>query len=105
MSFQIGVNLGDVIAEGGTIYGDAVNVAARLEMLAAPSEVVIGRSVFDHVKGKLPYCFVDLGRHAVKNIAEPVHVFGVTIAPQGGGPLPLSEDQPIPSKPSVAVLS
>ncbi|QIG49006.1 adenylate/guanylate cyclase domain-containing protein [Nordella sp. HKS 07] len=104
MVFRIGINLGDVISDGGTIYGDAVNLAARLEKLAAPGTVVVGRSIYDQVKSKLPYAFVDLGEQLFKNIAEPVRAFEVAPAEQLNTPLPTSDNLPLPAKPSVAVL-
>jgi hypothetical protein len=75
ITFRIGVNLGDVIAEGGDIYGDGVNVAARLEALAEPGGVWISGTVWDHIRDKLPYNFEDLGEQSVKNIARPVRVY------------------------------
>jgi len=104
ITFRMALNLGDVISDGDSIHGDAVNVAARLEKLAAPGAVVVGRNVYEQVKGKLPYTFSDLGEHAVKNIAEPVRTFGVAKAGQPGESLATAEDLPLPSKPSVAVL-
>jgi TolB-like protein/Flp pilus assembly protein TadD len=102
--FRMGLNLGDVICEGGTIHGDGVNVAARLEKLAKPGAVVLGRSIYDQVKGKLSYTFADLGEHLVKNIVEPVRAFAVELGEKGPEPLARSEGLPLPSKPSVAVL-
>jgi len=77
IAFRIGVNLGDVIAEGGDIYGDGVNVAARLEALAEPGGICISGTVWDHIRDKLPYSFEDRGEQSVKNIARPVRVFAV----------------------------
>jgi adenylate cyclase len=77
ITFRIGVNLGDVIADGGDIYGDGVNVAARLEALAAPGGICISGTVWDHVRDKLPYSFEDLGEQSVKNIARPVRVYAM----------------------------
>lgn len=77
MLFRIGINLGDVIADGETIYGDGVNVAARLERLAEPGSVVVSRAVRDQVHGKVQLGFFDLGDHVVKNIAEPLRAFRV----------------------------
>ncbi len=74
---RIGVNLGDVIVEGEDLYGDGVNMAARLEALAMPGEVYVSGTVHDHVLGKLPLTFDDLGQHALKNIAKPVKVYSV----------------------------
>lgn len=103
--FRMGINLGDVIAEGTTIHGDAVNVAARLERLAEPGTVVIGRSIHDQVTGKLPYVYADLGDHAVKNIPAPVRAFRVErdARPAVASPVQ-AQNLPLPSKPSVAVL-
>ena len=79
MEFRIGVNLGDVIVEGEQIYGDRVNVAARLESLAQPGGICISRTVHDSIRNKLALDFDDLGEQAVKNIAEPVHVWRVRL--------------------------
>jgi len=77
ISFRIGVNLGDVIADGGDIYGDGVNIAARLESLAEPGGICISRTVWDHIRDKLPYAFADLGEQTVKNIARPLRVYAM----------------------------
>ena len=76
---RIGINLGDVIVDGEDIYGDGVNVAARLEAMAEPGGICISRKVRDEIRDKLPYTLVDLGEVQVKNIARPVHVFRVAI--------------------------
>ena len=73
--FRIGINLGDVIAEGEDIFGDGVNIAARLEVLAEPGGICISRVVRDQVRDRLDYTFEDLGEQPVKNIARPVRVF------------------------------
>jgi adenylate cyclase len=107
MAFRMGVNLGDVIAEGGTIHGDGVNVAARLEKLAEPNGVCIGRSVYDQVKGKLPYSYIDLGDQRVHNIPEPVRVYRVSLASPGANASSRSSTEdtlPLPDRPSIAVL-
>ncbi|MGQ0741795.1 MAG: tetratricopeptide repeat protein [Alphaproteobacteria bacterium] len=75
--YRIGVNLGDVMVDGEDIYGDGVNVAARLQALAEPGGIAVSRAVRDHVAGKLPADFQDLGEHSVKNIERPIHVFAV----------------------------
>ena len=74
---RIGINLGDVIHEEGDVYGDGVNLAARLEALAEPGGICMARNIHNQVKGKLPYRFEPMGRHRVKNIAEPVEVWRV----------------------------
>src|SRR5690348_13597781 len=78
--FRIGVNLGDVIAESGDIYGDGVNVAARLEGLAEPAGICVSRVVRDQVRDRLDYTFEDMGEQQVKNIARPVRVYRVLTA-------------------------
>jgi adenylate cyclase len=77
IKFRVGINLGDVIAEGEDIYGDGVNVAARLEGLAEPGGICISRVVRDQIRDKLPYPFEDRGEQSVKNIARPVRVYAL----------------------------
>ena len=103
---RIGINLGDVIVEGSDLYGDGVNVAARLEALAEPGNIYISASVYDQVKRKLATGFDELGPHAVKNITEPVHVYRVRTAPAPSAQLSRNEAEPLPLpvKPSIAVL-
>src|SRR3954451_18949988 len=75
---RIGINLGDVIREpDGDLYGDGVNIAARLEGIAEPGGICVSRTVHDHVRGKVPFAFRALGPRRVKNIAEPVEVWRV----------------------------
>jgi adenylate cyclase len=78
MEFRIGINLGDVIVQGEQLYGDGVNVAARLESLAEPGGILISGSVHEQIKNKLELGYIDLGEQRVKNIAEPIGVFRVT---------------------------
>jgi adenylate cyclase len=77
LRFRIGVNLGDVIADGDDIYGDGVNIAARLEALAAPGSICVSGTVRDHIGDRLPYAFEDIGEQRVKNIARPVRVYAL----------------------------
>src|SRR5262245_2804257 len=86
MEFRIGINLGDVIVEGERIYGDGVNIAARLEGLAEAGGLCISGTVYDQVKTKLALDYEDLGAQAVKNIAEPVRVYRVRIEPGPAAP-------------------
>ena len=79
IAFRIGVNLGDVIVEADDIFGDGVNVAARLEGLAEPGGIVVSRSVRDHVRDRLKVGFEDMGEQVVKNIARPVRAFRITM--------------------------
>jgi adenylate cyclase len=98
--FRIGINLGDVIVEDDDIFGDGVNVAARLEALAEPGGICISRVVRDQVRDKLAYAFADLGEQSVKNIARPVRIY--TLRPEAVASLPapsgasgLSISQPV----------
>jgi adenylate cyclase len=110
LRFRIGVNLGDVIIEEHDIFGDGVNVAARLEGLAEPGGICISRMVRDQIRDKLPYPLEDMGERQVKNIARAVRVYRVGVgapatvsaaeAPDAAVKVPL----PLPDKPSVAVL-
>jgi adenylate cyclase len=77
MQFRMGVNLGDVIEEEGRIYGDGVNIAARLESLADPGGICISKTAFDHIETKLPFGYEYLGELTVKNIAKPVGAYKV----------------------------
>jgi adenylate cyclase len=87
ITFRVGVNLGDVIAEDGDIYGDGVNVAARLEALAEPGGICVSGTVWDHIRDKLPYSFEDTGEQTVKNIARPVRVYAMDAAAVASLPL------------------
>jgi len=80
--FRIGVNLGDVIVEGDRIYGDGINIAARIESLAEPGGICISRSVYDQIKKKLMLDYKYMGEHSVKNISEPVRVYRVPMEPE-----------------------
>jgi TolB-like protein len=77
--FRIGINLGDVIADDGDIFGDGVNVAARLEALAEPGGICVSGMVYDQIRDKLPYRFADRGEQSVKNIARPVRVYALRL--------------------------
>ena len=85
MEFRIGVNLGDVIEEDGRIYGEGVNIAARLEGLAEAGGICISGTAFDHVKGKLEVGYQYLGAHNVKNIPEPVQAYKILVEPEAVG--------------------
>jgi len=110
VKLRIGVNLGDVIVEGTDIYGDGVNVAARLEALADPGGICVSGTVFDHVRGKVDSEFADLGERKVKNIELPIRVYGVVLdrvaaAEELAGPDAAETAPPKPpDKPSIAVL-
>lgn len=85
LEFRIGINLGDVLEDGDRIYGDGVNIAARIEGLADPGGVCISRTAYDQLKNKLELGFEYLGEHSVKNIAEPVRVYRVLMEPEAIG--------------------
>ncbi len=103
MLFRIGVNLGDIVEEDGRIYGEGVNIAARLEGLAEGGGICISNSVYDQVKNKLPFAFEYTGEHAVKNITEPVQVYKVVMSGDATG-LVHRKKLVLPDKPSLAVL-
>ena len=106
IELRIGINLGDVIVEGDDLYGDGVNIAARIEALADPGGVFVSNTVHDQVRDRLPFLFEDLGEQQVKNIARPVRVYrvrdaGAAAKSQSGLAPPAL---PLPDKPSLAVL-
>ena len=101
--FRIGINLGDVIVEGEDIYGDGVNVAARLEQLAEPGGIVVSGTAFDQLRGKLGRAFATLGEQRLKNIERPVRAYRMVLGDGGGGP-PERPALPLPDRPSIAVL-
>ena len=106
--FRVGINIGDAIADGTDLHGDAVNVAARLQAECPPGGVCVSRSVRDHVRGRLDLTFEELGALNLKNIAYPVEAFVVRSAPQSVEPSlvhGVSEVLPLPDKPSIAVLA
>ena len=105
LRFRIGVNLGDVMVKGNDVYGDGVNVAARLEGMAEPGSVLVSRTVFDHAKGKVNAVFKDLGERELKNIAEPVRVFRVSMESQATGAPALATTAPKSRRrPVIAVI-
>jgi adenylate cyclase len=77
IEFRIGINVGDIIVEGDDIYGDGVNIAARMEAIAEPGGISVSGSVFDHIKNKIELDLEDLGEQQVKNIPEPIHIYRV----------------------------
>ncbi len=104
MRFRIGIHLGDVLVKNGDLFGDAVNIAARLEALAEPGGICVSATVREHVGARVVASYTDAGAQQVKNIAEPVRVFRVAPA---SGPVALdilTAPPPLPDKPSVAVL-
>src|SRR5271166_4336262 len=107
IELRIGINLGDVIVEGDDLYGDGVNIAARIEALADAGGVFVSNTVHDHVRDRLPFVFEDRGEQYVKNIARPVRVYRVcdtgSAAKSPAAPA-VPPVLPLPDKPSIAVL-
>jgi adenylate cyclase len=103
IELRIGINLGDVIVEGDDLYGDGVNIAARIEALADAGAVFVSNTVYVHVCDRLPFVFEDLGEQQVKNIARPVRVYRVREA-GATAKSPAAPTLPLPDKPSIAVL-
>jgi adenylate cyclase len=104
IEYRVGVNLGDIIVDGDDIFGDGVNVAARLQEIAEPGGLCISGKVYDEVAGKLDVDFTDGGARSMKNIALPMQVWHWS---PGGGQTQASEVEPeltLPDKPSIAVL-
>jgi TolB-like protein len=104
IEFRIGINLGDIIIDEHDIYGDGVNVAARLEALAEPGGICVSRVVRDQVRDKLDIEFEDRGEQQVKNIARPVHVYRIRLAEKPAATAPALPPLALPDKPSIAVL-
>jgi adenylate cyclase len=99
VEFRIGINVGDIIIDGGDIYGDGVNIAARVESLASPGEICLSDNAYQQIKGKLAFDVSDLGEQHLKNIAQPVRVYGVRLDGTPERPALV-----LPDKPSIAVL-
>ncbi len=105
IEFRVGIHQGDVIVEDGDIFGDGVNLAARLEGLAEPGGICVSRVVRDEVRDKLEVVFDDLGEQQIKNIARPVRVFAVLLEDAAEWPKPAQRPSlPLPEKPSLVVL-
>jgi class 3 adenylate cyclase/uncharacterized RDD family membrane protein YckC len=102
MTFRIGINLGDVMADGDDIFGEGVNIAARLQQMAAPGGILVSAPVYEQVRGKLSMQFAALGQQAVKNIAGEVGIYSVTVAgvtpaaPMSAGPPVWGDPMPLP---------
>jgi TolB-like protein len=103
IEFRIGINVGDIVVEDGDIFGDGVNVAARLEALAEPGGICVSARVQEDAAGRLDLAFDDLGEQQLKNIARPIRAYRV-ITSARPATLQVSTDPPLPDKPSIAVL-
>ncbi len=109
IEFRIGINVGDIISDANDIYGDGVNVAARLEALAEPGGILVSRNVYDQVRDKLSFGFEDLGEQTVKNIARPIGVHRVSLAENApamvkSAAAATKSELPTTDRPSIAVL-
>jgi len=103
IEFRIGINVGDIVVEDGDIFGDGVNVAARLEGLAEPGGICVSARVQEDAAGRLDLAFEDIGEQQLKNIARPVRAYRVVTATRPATPQ-AGADPPLPDKPSIAVL-
>jgi adenylate cyclase len=99
IEFRIGINVGDIIIDEGDIYGDGVNIAARVEALARPGAICVSENAYQQVKGKLALDISDMGEQQLKNIAQPVRVYGVRLQDASAAAV-----LTLPDKPSIAVL-
>ena len=109
IEFRIGINVGDIISDDNDIYGDGVNVAARLEALAEPGGIFVSRNVHDQVRDKLSFGFEDMGEQMVKNIARPIGIHRVSLAESTteaslGAPTTAKPERAASQRPSIAVL-
>ena len=106
INFRIGVHVGDIMVKGGDLFGDAVNIAARLQTIASAGSTCISGAAHDQVRKVLPFAFTDLGAQQVKNIEEPIRAFSVSVrgASAVAGALNTSMPLALPDKPSIAVL-
>lgn len=104
ITFRIGINIGDIIVVGDDIYGDGVNVAARLESLAEPGGICISRNVYSQVRNKVQFGFQDLGEQRIKNLPEPIETYGVWWGSKPTEP-PITEGRKAKSLPKVALAA
>ena len=109
INFRIGVHIGDVMVRAGDLFGDGVNIAARLQSIAAPGGVCISGGTYDQVRKVLPMTFVDLGVQQVKNIQDPVRAYRVNAPGEAREAasariVETESPPPLPDKPSIAVL-
>jgi adenylate cyclase len=103
MQFRIGIHVGDVIVDGENLFGDGVNIAARLEALAEPGAICISAAAHGQIGNKLPLTFDDLGEQQIKNIPEAIRAYRVLVETSAAQPI-TAASLPLPDKPSIAVL-
>jgi adenylate cyclase len=104
IEFRMGINVGDIIIEPSDIFGDGVNIAARLEALAAPGGICLSAAAHEQVRDRLDLAFDDLGEQQVKNITRPVRTYAVALGGSSRAALPVGGPLPLPDKPSLVVL-
>jgi TolB-like protein len=104
MRFRIGIHVGDIIVQGDNLFGDAVNIAARLEALAEPGGICVSGTVQDHIGTKLPVGFIDIGEQQVKNITQPIKAYRIRGETSPTAAQVVGTSLPLPDKPSIAVL-
>jgi TolB-like protein/class 3 adenylate cyclase len=104
IEFRMGINVGDIIIEDGDIFGDGVNIAARLEALAEPGGICLSAAAHEQVRDRIDIAFDDLGEQQVKNITRPVRTYRVALGALSRAALPVVAPLPLPDKPSLAVL-
>jgi adenylate cyclase len=104
MRFRIGLHVGDIMVQGDNLFGDAVNIAARLEAFAEPGGICVSGTERDQIGTKLPVGFVDLGEQQVKNISQPIKAYRITGENSSTLTPAISSALPLPDKPSIAVL-
>src|SRR5205823_6483726 len=98
MWFRIGIHVGDVIVQGDNLFGDGVNIAARLEALAEPGGICVSGTVRDKIRDKLPYAFEDMGEQQVKNIARPVPAYAMSANAVASAQFIATSLQPSPAR-------
>jgi len=104
IEFRMGINVGDIIIEDGDIFGDGVNIAARLEALAEPGGICLSAATHEQVRDRLDLAFDDLGEQQVKNITRPVRTYAIAFGISSRAAPPVGAPLPLPDKPSIAVL-
>jgi adenylate cyclase len=104
IEFRMGINVGDIIIEDGDIFGDGVNIAARLEALAEPGGICLSAAAHEQVRDRLDLAFDDLGEQQVKNITRPVRTYRIALGISSHAAPPVGTPLPLPDKPSLAVL-
>jgi len=104
IEFRMGINVGDIIIEASDIFGDGVNIAARLEALAEPGGICLSAAAHEQVRDRLDIAFDDLGEQQIKNITRPVRTYRVALGASSRAALPVGAPLPLPDKPSLAVL-